>query len=234
MEHGYPCQSFTGYRPQTWMNDSMYAWAGSNYAGNNAPTSLFQQESHGIYRQAYPMEAHEFGNDRSGSSTLPEAPPSSTPSSAAPKRSRRNKALDPVKLAGTLADGAHCSVRKHLSLGCAIVQFESAAMREAVLKYLSSQDEGAEESASCRVGSRIVTVKAQLDKVTGTDDSTSIFIAWDRQNEKDAPLSPPVIAEAFDVIGAHALQCHQGAAPPLGEEVPSCRFAAPRGDAVGN
>jgi len=80
------------------------------------------------------------------------------------------------------------TVRKHTSMGCAVLSFRDPQVREAVLK------EGEEVTIS---GVR-VQLQPHKDKETGEDVPTDVFAAWGRKVEKATPLSESKLLSHFD------------------------------------
>eukprot|EP00928_Gymnodinium_smaydae_P033294 TRINITY_DN23887_c0_g1_i1.p1 TRINITY_DN23887_c0_g1~~TRINITY_DN23887_c0_g1_i1.p1 ORF type:complete len:216 (-),score=30.62 TRINITY_DN23887_c0_g1_i1:249-896(-) len=145
--------------------------------------------------------------------------PFSEPRTTERRLRRSREPLDAAEVASAHAEGKHCSVRKHLRLGCAVVNFESRDMQEAVLEYLSSLQEG-EGLPHCRLGSHVVSVQEHFDKVSNAYDKKSIFVAWGHQVEKQTPIPTYLIVDTFDAIGKQCLQFSRETTPPDADLVP--------------
>jgi len=102
------------------------------------------------------------------------------------------------------AKGAHCTVRKHSDMGCAVITFESEAIRDRVLELAALKTPAGqrnnEDRPEVRVKDFTIQMRPHVDKRTEVEIKTNIFAAWGRQNEKRSPLPVPTIAEAFDAL----------------------------------
>mmetsp|Transcript_65946 Transcript_65946/g.127205 ORF Transcript_65946/g.127205 Transcript_65946/m.127205 type:complete len:420 (-) Transcript_65946:55-1314(-) len=102
------------------------------------------------------------------------------------------------------AKGAHCTVRKHSDMGCAVITFESEAMRDRVLELAASKTPPGQRNNTDRPEVRVndftIQMRPHVDKRTEVEIKTNIFAAWGRQNEKRSPLPVPTIAETFDAL----------------------------------
>lgn len=117
------------------------------------------------------------------------------------------------------AKGTHCTVRKHSDMGCAVITFESEAIRDRVLELAATKTPPGQRNnvdrPEVRVKDFTIQMRPHVDKRTEVEIKTNIFAAWGRQNEKKSPLPVPMIAETFDALfreanpsmaQAHALQ----------------------------
>eukprot|EP00928_Gymnodinium_smaydae_P097412 TRINITY_DN8822_c0_g3_i1.p1 TRINITY_DN8822_c0_g3~~TRINITY_DN8822_c0_g3_i1.p1 ORF type:complete len:199 (-),score=24.57 TRINITY_DN8822_c0_g3_i1:282-878(-) len=129
------------------------------------------------------------------------------------------------------AEGSLCSVRKHARLGCAVVNFESESLRDAVLLYFQTDAE--KEVAAWQRDDLTMTAQKHFDKSTNEYDRTGLYIAWGREAEKTAPIPVQFIRERFDLIASKVstLSCNNCAPTP--GEVPRSRFFQECGDAAG-
>mmetsp|Transcript_2111 Transcript_2111/g.4817 ORF Transcript_2111/g.4817 Transcript_2111/m.4817 type:complete len:829 (+) Transcript_2111:84-2570(+) len=84
--------------------------------------------------------------------------------------------------------GENVTVRKHSSMGCAVVTFRDTRVREAII---SASDE-------TNINGIRVQMKRHTDKDTKAEVMTDIFVAWGRQVEKTTPLSERVLVKHFD------------------------------------
>lgn len=84
--------------------------------------------------------------------------------------------------------GDNVTVKKHSSMGCAVITLKDTRVREAILLL------GNETIIS---GIK-VQMKPHTDKATGQDVPTDIFIAWGRQVEKTTPLSERDLLKHFE------------------------------------
>ena len=86
-----------------------------------------------------------------------------------------------------LHKGEHVSVKKHSGMGCAIVSFEDAEVRQRILV------KGPRE-----VGGVKIDVAAHVDTATLREAPNDLFVAWGRQAERSTPLSAQDLARHFD------------------------------------
>lgn len=102
------------------------------------------------------------------------------------------------------AKGAHCTVRKHSDMGCAVITFDSEAIRDRVLELAATKtppgQRSKEDRPEVRVKDFTIQIRPHVDKRTEVEIKTNIFAAWGRQNEKKSPLPVPMIAETFDAL----------------------------------
>eukprot|EP00928_Gymnodinium_smaydae_P065549 TRINITY_DN48666_c0_g1_i1.p2 TRINITY_DN48666_c0_g1~~TRINITY_DN48666_c0_g1_i1.p2 ORF type:complete len:169 (+),score=24.37 TRINITY_DN48666_c0_g1_i1:68-508(+) len=92
---------------------------------------------------------------------------------------------------------AHCTVRKHRYVGCAIVKVASAALCSAVMNRCR---QNIQAEASVNLGGTKSTVTVHKRKNTDDADPTSLFVTWGRQQEKRASVDVATILEAFTAI----------------------------------
>jgi len=85
--------------------------------------------------------------------------------------------------------GENVTVRKHSSMGCAVITMADARVREAVLAAVGGE--------VIIAGTR-VQLKPHHDKETHKEVPTDIFAAWGRQAEKSAPLPEREIMKFFE------------------------------------
>lgn len=84
--------------------------------------------------------------------------------------------------------GDNVTVKKHSSMGCAVVSLRDPRVREAIV----------------RIGTEViisgikVQMKPHFDKETKVEVMTDIFVAWGRQVEKTTPLSERELTKFFD------------------------------------
>lgn len=88
----------------------------------------------------------------------------------------------------TAHTGQHCTVKKHSSMGCAIITFTDIDFR----KFLVDSGDEIE------VGDHNLKLKAHHDKETEKEIPSDIFVGWGRQAEKSNPLSEQDLANYFD------------------------------------
>jgi len=96
--------------------------------------------------------------------------------------------------------GENVTVRKHSSMGCAVVSMKDTRVRDAILRL------GAEIIIS---GIR-VQMKPHTDKETKMEIPTDIFVAWGRQVEKTSPLSERELTKYFDTKHQDFLSAWRG------------------------
>lgn len=96
--------------------------------------------------------------------------------------------------------GENVTVRKHSSMGCAVVSMKDTRVRDAILRL------GNEIIIS---GIR-VQMKPHTDKETKMEIPTDIFVAWGRQVEKTSPLSERELTKYFDTKHQDFLSAWRG------------------------
>lgn len=83
--------------------------------------------------------------------------------------------------------GENVTVKKHSSMGCAVVSLKDPRVKEAILAL-----------GDITIGSIKVQVRRHMDKETKIEVPTDIFVAWGRQVEKTTPLSERELTKYFD------------------------------------
>lgn len=84
--------------------------------------------------------------------------------------------------------GENVTVRKHSSMGCAVVTMKDTRVREVLVKKYTE----------FTINGIKVQVKPHTEKETKADVPTDIFVAWGRQVEKTTPLSERELTKFFD------------------------------------
>jgi len=84
--------------------------------------------------------------------------------------------------------GEVVTVRKHSSMGCAVVSMTDTRVRQAIVA----------EGNECTINGLKVQIKPHHNKETKEEVLTDLFVAWGRQVEKVNPLSEQMIAKYFD------------------------------------
>lgn len=84
--------------------------------------------------------------------------------------------------------GDNATVRKHSSMGCAVVSLRDPRVREAILRA----------SETVTIANIKVQLKPHFDKDTNQEVMTDLFVAWGRQVEKTTPLSERDLTKFFD------------------------------------
>lgn len=84
--------------------------------------------------------------------------------------------------------GEVVTVRKHSSMGCAVVSMTDVRVRQAIVA----------EGNECTINGLKVQIKPHHNKDTKEEVLTDLFVAWGRQVEKVSPLSEEKIAQYFD------------------------------------
>eukprot|EP00928_Gymnodinium_smaydae_P083769 TRINITY_DN67007_c0_g1_i1.p1 TRINITY_DN67007_c0_g1~~TRINITY_DN67007_c0_g1_i1.p1 ORF type:complete len:220 (+),score=29.31 TRINITY_DN67007_c0_g1_i1:49-660(+) len=95
--------------------------------------------------------------------------------------------------------GKHCTVHKHMRIGCAVVSFESEAERAMMFAHVKHKNSGSHET-NVLVGNHVVQVKEHFDKRSGSYDSKCLFLSWGYKYEKRSPLAAEELAECVDAI----------------------------------
>jgi len=103
--------------------------------------------------------------------------------------SRVRKRHEDPKRQAVEKSGEFCSVRKHSSMGCAVVSFSCPEIRTAVL---------AEAGDIAEI--RGIKVQLQAHKDKGKEVVTDIFAAWGRKVEKASPLSEGSLMAFFESL----------------------------------
>eukprot|EP00928_Gymnodinium_smaydae_P004767 TRINITY_DN11625_c0_g1_i1.p1 TRINITY_DN11625_c0_g1~~TRINITY_DN11625_c0_g1_i1.p1 ORF type:complete len:212 (-),score=24.22 TRINITY_DN11625_c0_g1_i1:290-853(-) len=121
-----------------------------------------------------------------------------------------------------LAAGSHCSVRKHVRLGCAVVIFQSESLCEDVMLYF--QQNYKEEMAAWRRSDLALTVQQHFDKTSNDYDRLALYVNWGREVEKASPIPIQFLRERFDLIAAKVLSLDENSCAPPPDQVPRSRF----------
>eukprot|EP00929_Paragymnodinium_shiwhaense_P014191 TRINITY_DN12207_c0_g1_i2.p1 TRINITY_DN12207_c0_g1~~TRINITY_DN12207_c0_g1_i2.p1 ORF type:complete len:824 (+),score=274.83 TRINITY_DN12207_c0_g1_i2:90-2561(+) len=100
---------------------------------------------------------------------------------------RLDRSDDPRKQAVEEAGDA-CTVRKHSSMGCAVVSMRDARVRQAILN----------SGLETMINGIRVQLKPHFDKETKVEIPTDMFVAWGRQVEIKTPLSERELVKHFD------------------------------------
>jgi len=111
-------------------------------------------------------------------------------------RAERPLRSEDVRRQATAHTGKHCQVRKHSSMGCAVVTLDSIELRQAI-KMVFCATPGAAPT-KYDIGGHQATLRPHAEKESNADIPTDIFVGWGRQTEKNDPLSDNVIADWFD------------------------------------
>lgn len=118
---------------------------------------------------------------------------------------RREAAKQPLE-----AKGAHCEVKKHSEMGCAVVTMESESAREVMMSFMTPKvvksDDGKQDRVEIKIGEHTVQMRPHVDKETKKEIKSDFFIAWGHKSEKQSPLAASVIADAFDNLWTEAYQ----------------------------
>jgi len=85
--------------------------------------------------------------------------------------------------------GEHVTVKKHSSMGCAVISLREPRVREAILADLGEK---------ATISGIPVQLKRHFDKASGNEMMTDIFAAWGRQAEKTNPLPERDILKFFE------------------------------------
>lgn len=126
----------------------------------------------------------DFDDARKGSSKSKKG----TGKAPVDKNEKNNRSED-AKRQVLVEKGKHCEVKKHSSIGCAVVTFIDARVRSAVLSSLGDMS---------TIGEVQVKLKPHQDKDTKSEVPTDLFVGWGRQAEKNTPLSELVLVKYFD------------------------------------
>ncbi|CAJ1450774.1 unnamed protein product [Effrenium voratum] len=142
-----------------------------------------------------PRQAKRWAASRAGAETA--APQDRGKSATQIKKNDRKEKAE------KLADSRHPAeyaqggvfVRKHSSMGCAIVSLSDARMQNEILS----------EGSTCTINGVTAEVKAHTVKGAHSHSSADVFVAWGRQAENASPLSTQAIALHFQAK-QHAIQ----------------------------
>ncbi|CAE8616598.1 unnamed protein product [Polarella glacialis] len=94
---------------------------------------------------------------------------------------------DPTRGGACSVVGEHMTVRKHASLGCALVSLQDVEERNRLLAI-----------SEVLVGCVKVKLQPQVDKATGEEVPNDIFATWGRQVERDTPLPEEDLLRALE------------------------------------
>jgi len=106
-----------------------------------------------------------------------------------PERSERPARNEDMRRQASAHTGTNCTVRKHSSMGCAVISMNSIQTRQAILRAGLTKIE---------IAGHTLTVKAHSDKDTKQEIMTDLFAGWGRQAEKTDPLPEQTLADFFD------------------------------------
>lgn len=123
-----------------------------------------------------------------------------------------------------VASGEHAAVRKSVIGGWATISFQSAAVRDALLR---------ERSEVIVQGGVAVKLQPQVDQKSKEEVPTEIFASWGRKVEEKTPISETELLRCFEALAARAVEAAERVAPAraAGEHV-QVRKAAVGGCAV--
>lgn len=103
------------------------------------------------------------------------------------------------------------SVRKHASLGCAVITFQKLEERARLLSV----------AAEFEIGSIKVKLQPQVEKSSGSEVQEQLFASWGRQVEKAAPLEEEVLLGALEaLLRSPEVPPEEDRPPPEEREVP--------------
>jgi len=87
--------------------------------------------------------------------------------------------------------GENVTVKKHSSMGCAVVSLKDPRVREAILALLQT-------CSDVTINGIKVQVKPHTEKDTKAEIPTDLFVAWGHKVEKNTPLSEHELTKFFD------------------------------------
>eukprot|EP00971_Amphidinium_carterae_P169525 3358330-Amphidinium_carterae.1 len=87
--------------------------------------------------------------------------------------------------------GAHCVVRKHSTMGCAVVNFGNEQLVGCILG----------KGPTAKIKNTTMNISPHVDHNNGTGFAAcSIFVAWGPHADAVSPISPKVVAGYFDAV----------------------------------
>eukprot|EP00928_Gymnodinium_smaydae_P045557 TRINITY_DN30361_c0_g1_i1.p1 TRINITY_DN30361_c0_g1~~TRINITY_DN30361_c0_g1_i1.p1 ORF type:complete len:174 (+),score=10.51 TRINITY_DN30361_c0_g1_i1:60-581(+) len=92
-------------------------------------------------------------------------------------RRRVERQKEEQRLESSLVNGRHCSVQKHLGVGCAIVRFQSETQRAKLLAHVQHQNLET-DGTIWLVDNRAVHVTEYFDKQSGRCEGKCLFMSW--------------------------------------------------------
>eukprot|EP00928_Gymnodinium_smaydae_P067009 TRINITY_DN49947_c0_g1_i1.p1 TRINITY_DN49947_c0_g1~~TRINITY_DN49947_c0_g1_i1.p1 ORF type:complete len:229 (-),score=36.96 TRINITY_DN49947_c0_g1_i1:180-866(-) len=116
------------------------------------------------------------------------------------KSSKKKSRGQNLEIENVFSAGKLCTVRKHLTLGCAVVSFTSDDVQKSVLSYAEQHRHQLNGWPTVQLGPHVIALKPHHDKATGQTDETSLFAFWGHQAEKKWPIDVVLISEEFDRI----------------------------------
>jgi len=139
-----------------------------------------------------PHDSPNFGPDKGkgrgkgkGKGDRPERP--ERPEGDKERLERIDRSDDPRRQAVEEV-GEAVTVRKHSSMGCAVVTFKDTRVRQAIVAL----------GAEVTINGIKVQLKPHTNKETKEEVLTDVFVAWGRQVEKTTPLSERELTKFFD------------------------------------
>eukprot|EP00928_Gymnodinium_smaydae_P066105 TRINITY_DN49164_c0_g1_i1.p1 TRINITY_DN49164_c0_g1~~TRINITY_DN49164_c0_g1_i1.p1 ORF type:complete len:180 (-),score=12.33 TRINITY_DN49164_c0_g1_i1:118-630(-) len=113
-------------------------------------------------------------------------------------------------------NGWACKVHKLKPgrLGCAIVEFDSAQVREEVMNRV--QTDSTDDVPHITIRGVRVRLRRHVEELHSTHSrevSTSIFTSWPHASEKNSPLPERSIVDTFDIIVARIQAPHPRTLP---------------------
>eukprot|EP00928_Gymnodinium_smaydae_P008626 TRINITY_DN13136_c0_g1_i2.p1 TRINITY_DN13136_c0_g1~~TRINITY_DN13136_c0_g1_i2.p1 ORF type:complete len:256 (+),score=52.20 TRINITY_DN13136_c0_g1_i2:60-827(+) len=195
--------------------------------GSNSDSTRFQSEESGhmtafdSFQQSFGSRDDEFDtvDGRSKDSSIEDVP-EGKPRKEGKSTKKKNRAskVDAMRAHrrqvrvkdmfvedDVFSQGTHCSARKHLRLGCAVITFSSVDVQAKAMAYARKMS--SDEKPTWSFGPFVASLQPHHDSATKSIDEASIFAFWGRQIEKGATVPAPVISEAFDRLYEEALWC---------------------------
>jgi len=108
-----------------------------------------------------------------------------------PEKPERTNRSDDARRQVLVEKGKHTEVKKHSSMGCAVVTMTDPRIRRAILSALGAETE---------IAGIKVKLKPHFDKETDQEVQTDLFVGWGRQVEKATPLKEGDIVNHFDQL----------------------------------
>lgn len=148
------------------------------------------------YRSQKKVQVFTVERVREESAVAPAAPQAKA-SPAPPQR--------PQGVPAPAAEGEHLSVKKHATMGCAVVKLCDPAARPAMLAL----------GSDLIVGEVRVKLQPQVDKTTQEEVPDELFAAWGRKVEKESPLAVAELLLALEVLYVRATTAGEPQAEPV-------------------
>lgn len=124
------------------------------------------------------------------------------------ERAERTNRSEDAKRQAAVQKGKYVEVRKHSSMGCAVVTMKDMRVRQAILNA----------GLEATIAGIHVKLKPHFEKDTRKEVMTDLFVGWGRQAEKATPLPEAELVHFFDQ--KHEELCNSGCLDELARGAP--------------